>query len=263
MQPSLRVRKPAVAGTFYPQRRDELVVALDAAWAGRVVTQNPPPKAIIVPHAGYIYSGAVAASAYATLRDSVGLIRRVVLLGPSYHYALRGFALPEVDAWQTPLGLVPLDTTAMTRLTARGDVVRTDLVLDREHALEVHVPFLQTVLGQIFQLVPIVVGQVPARSVADVLQTLWGGPETLIVVSTDLSHYLPLEEARKHDAATVQHIERLAGDALLSDDCCGRFPVAGLLLAAHDHKMQCRAVARRGNCVHRLRGCLHSTRILR
>jgi AmmeMemoRadiSam system protein B len=242
MQPSVRVRKPAVAGSFYPQSREDLVVALQTAWAGRVTTSVPPPKALVVPHAGYAYSGAVAASAYATLREAVGVIRRVVLLGPSHHYALRGFALPEVDAWQTPLGLVALDTATMVQLARRSDVVRSDLVHAREHALEVHVPFLQTVLGQSFQLVPLVVGQVTAVAAAELLSGLWGGNETLIVLSTDLSHYLDQPTAQRRDAQTVRHIEALDGGALAVDDCCGLYPLAGLLLAARQRHMRCRAI---------------------
>lgn len=228
----LNVRPPAVAGMFYPGdaavlRRD-IDAMLDAAHP-----EPMTPKALIVPHAGYIYSGPVAASAYALLAPLRGRIERVVLLGPVHRVWVEGLALPGVEAFDTPLGRIPIDTAAMRSLAVLPQVEINDGAHAMEHSLEVHLPFLQAVLGE-FRLVPLAVGGAGAREVAEVLETLWGGNETLIVVSSDLSHYLPYEQARRADAGTADAILHLRTD-LAGEQACGAHPVNGLLLAAR-HK---------------------------
>jgi hypothetical protein len=223
-----------VAGLFYPESRAELSVAvrtmLDSA---PVETVARPPKALIVPHAGYVYSGPVAASGYARLAPLAGRIRRVVLLGPVHRVPLRGLALPGATVFTTPLGEVPLDSAGMQMLADLPQVTVSEAAHAQEHSLEVHLPFLQTVLGD-FRLLPLAVGDATVEEVAEVLTRVWGGEETLIVISSDLSHYLPYEVARRTDNETVRHILALRAD-LDHREACGATPVNGLLACAAGH----------------------------
>jgi MEMO1 family protein len=227
-------RPAAVAGLFYPDNPIELKHTLTDLLANAKATTLPrPPKALIVPHAGYIYSGAVAASAYARLGDLRGRIRRVVLLGPTHRVYVRGLALPEAERFATPLGEVQLDRTGMQQLSGLPQVSRSAPAHQMEHSLEVQLPFLQAVLGD-FQLLPLAVGEATADEVAEVLETVWGGDETLIVISSDLSHFLPDALARKVDGGTVDAILAL-NSHLNHEQACGAIPVNGLLLAARKH----------------------------
>ena len=228
------VRPAAVAGIFYPGAAEILArdVAALLAEAGRACSPYWV-KAIVAPHAGYVYSGAVAAGVYAPLAARRGKIRRVVLLGPAHRVAVKGLAVPASSAFATPLGFVPVDRQAIADLTDLPQVGVSDAAHALEHSLEVQLPFLQAVLGE-FSLVPLAVGQASPEQVAEVLERLWGGCETLIVVSSDLSHYLPYASAQQADAATVQQL--LALDPHLDhQQACGATPVNGLLLAARRH----------------------------
>jgi AmmeMemoRadiSam system protein B len=225
------VRRAAVAGTFYPSRRDELRAAIEHALAGAGVTTTggagdgaPAPKALVAPHAGYVYSGAVAASAYARIAPARDRIERVVLLGPAHRVWLEGVAASGYDAWRTPLGDVPVDRPL--------NVPVDDLAHADEHSIEVHVPFLQTILGDGFTLVPLVVGHASPHHVAALLDDLWGGDETLVVVSTDLSHYHDHATATDLDRATATRIVTRDYEAIGDRDACGAFPLRGLLFAA-------------------------------
>lgn len=226
------IRAAAVAGLFYPDEPGELRSALRAYLAEATpVAGQSAPKALIVPHAGYVYSGPVAASAYACLTPVADRIRRVVLLGPAHRVAVRGLALPSATHFQTPLGRVPLDTTVCAALQALPQVSINDATHASEHSLEVHLPFLQELLGE-FSLVPMVVGDSSAEEVADVLDAVWGDEETLIVISSDLSHYLDYDSARELDAQTSRAIEEMRYEDISYEQACGRIPVSGLLLAA-------------------------------
>lgn len=225
-----QLRPPAVAGLFYPGAPQTLRQTVDALLAEAKAPAEAPPKALIVPHAGYVYSGPVAATAYALLRPLAEKITRVVLLGPSHRVPLRGMATSAADAFDTPLGQVPLDREAVARLAEAG-VPAIDAAHAQEHALEVQLPFLQAVLAE-FTLVPIVVGLAEAAEVAAVLDRVWGGEETLILVSSDLSHYHDYDTARRIDGETVAAIARLDPAPLDGDHACGCHAVAGLLTAA-------------------------------
>ncbi|WP_018509499.1 AmmeMemoRadiSam system protein B [Thiobacillus thioparus] len=228
------IRPAAVAGLFYPDNPIELkrTVADLLAHAG-TGTVRPAPKALIVPHAGYIYSGAVAASAFSALADLRGRIRRVVLLGPTHRVPVRGLALPEAERFATPLGEVQLDCAGMQALAGLPQVARSAAAHQMEHSLEVQLPFLQQVLGD-FQLLPLAVGDASGAEVAEVLEQVWGGDETLIVISSDLSHFLPDALARQVDGETVKAILAL-NPHLNHEQACGATPVNGLLLAARKH----------------------------
>lgn len=232
------VRLPAVAGSFYPERPDQLEQAVEALLASVAVVAGVRPKALVVPHAGYIYSGSIAASAYNLLRQSRPLPTRVVLLGPSHYAAFHGLRLPGVDALRTPLGDVPVDGVLASKTRAFAFVADDARAHAKEHSLEVQLPFLQRVLGQ-FTVLPLVVGQATPSEVAQVLDAVWGGPETLLVVSTDLSHFLSAAQASVVDRHTAQLV--LAGEASLSgEQACGAAPLNGLLFAARAHGLEVR-----------------------
>ena len=231
------IREPAVAGLFYPASpaalAEDVRTLLQAA---EPALDAALPKALIVPHAGYPFSGAMAAAAYAPLSAHADRITRVVLLGPAHRVPVRGLALPGVEGFATPLGTVPLDREAIQSALALKQVGISAAAHAGEHALEVQLPFLQSVLGA-FQLVPLLVGDASAEDVADVLERLWGGPETLIVISSDLSHFLRYEEANAVDRDTVDRI--LSLQPLHSHhQACGATPINALLLSARHRHLQ-------------------------
>ncbi len=229
------VREPAVAGMFYPGNSRELHAMVQDLLQQVSPVDGPPPKAIIVPHAGYIYSGPVAASAYARLRQVRQTIEKVVLLGPSHRVGFPGLATSSATTFRTPLGDIPLDTETIAYLAALPQVRSLDQAHQLEHSLEVHLPFLQECLDH-FKLVPLVVGDASADEVAEVLEQVWGGDETLIVISSDLSHYHDYDTAVRMDRKTSEAIEQLRPEALQYEDACGRIPITGLLkVAQHKH----------------------------
>jgi AmmeMemoRadiSam system protein B/AmmeMemoRadiSam system protein A len=224
------LRQTAVAGRFYPGEPEALGRMVDECLA-RPRARHPAPKALIAPHAGFVYLGPIAGTAYATLATAREAITRVVLIGPSHRVAFRGIAVSGASAFDGPLGLVMVDRRAIQRIThLPGVQIRDDAHRD-EHSLEVQIPFLQRVLGT-FRIVPIVVGDAGVAVVDAVIEALWGGPETLIVVSSDLSHYHGYEEAGALDKAASQAIEMLRPDLLKDDSACGNRPIRGLLARA-------------------------------
>jgi AmmeMemoRadiSam system protein B len=234
----MQTRPAAVAGMFYPAQ--EAILRADIAQMLAAVHPSPQqaltPKALIVPHAGYVYSGPIAAAAYALLAPLHGQIRRVVLLGPAHRVALRGLALPSTTAFATPLGNVPVDAAAAAIALRLPQVQVSDLVHAQEHSLEVQLPFLQSVLDD-FTLLPLVVGQATAHEVATVIDAFWGGAETLIVISSDLSHYHHYASAQALDAATADRV--LALQPLTShEQACGAAPLNGLLEVARRRHLQ-------------------------
>ncbi|RMG32975.1 MAG: AmmeMemoRadiSam system protein B [Planctomycetota bacterium] len=236
-----RVRPPAVAGMFYPASPLELQRMVDAFLAAADPPAIPVPKALIAPHAGYVYSGPIAATAYKTLWPARSTIRRVVLFGPSHYVPLVGLASSSADVFSTPLGGVPVDREAVAAAERLPQVAPLDEAHRREHSLEVHLPFLQRVLEE-FTLVPFAVGQASTADVAAVIQVLWGGPETLIVVSSDLSHYLDYWTARQVDAETSRLIEACRYDALSGDRACGYAGIRGLLAVAAERGLTVRTL---------------------
>jgi AmmeMemoRadiSam system protein B len=231
----LLVRRPAVAGTFYPSDERSLRALLRRCFDDAVPPplSAPVPTALVVPHAGYVYSGPVAASAYLRLVPGRGTIRRVVLIGPSHRVAFRGIALSGAGAWATPLGVVEVDANASDVLAPFPFVRVVDAAHADEHCLEVQLPFLQTVLDE-FAVIPLVVGDASVAEVAAVIDALWSGHDTLVVVSTDLSHYHRYVDAIRIDARTAQAIADLRSDDITADAACGSLPLRGLLRAAAD-----------------------------
>jgi AmmeMemoRadiSam system protein B len=229
-----RVRRPAVAGTFYPALADDLRRAIDDAIDDAVGPSGdgPVPEAIVVPHAGYVYSGAIAASAYLRLAPARAAIDRVVLLGPAHRTFVRGLAAPSVDAFSTPLGPVAIDVAGRDVALAFDAVVVDDPAHADEHSLEVQLPFLQAVLDE-FVVLPLAVGDASTDEVAGVLDALWGGAETLVVISTDLSHYHGYDHAVRLDSRTAAAIVARQPDAVGDGDACGARPVRGLLEVAN------------------------------
>lgn len=229
------IRPPAVAGLFYPADADTLGAEV-RQYLSQAREFHYRPKAIIAPHAGYIYSAPIAASAYRLLEPLRCLIKRVVLLGPVHRVWVQGLALPGGEAFETPLGSISLDQEAMTALAGLPQVETLAAAHAQEHSLEVHLPFLQVVLGD-FSLVPLAVGGATPQQVAQVLDRLWGGDETLIVVSSDLSHYLPYQTGSNMDKGTARAILDLRTD-LVGEQACGAHPINGLLLAAKHHGLR-------------------------
>jgi len=229
------VRNAAVAGMFYPGDQQELATAvrlyLEQAESDSQAPAAAVPKAIIAPHAGYVYSGALAARAYARLKPARDIIRRVVILGPCHRVAVRGLALSGADTFATPLGQVRVDKIAAKAILDLPQVEVFDETHAQEHSLEVHLPFLQEVLDD-FYIVPLVVGDASGEEIAQVLERLWGGPETVFVISSDLSHYLDYDAARTLDGDTCRAIESLDPDAIGREQACGRIPIRGLLTLA-------------------------------
>ena len=230
------VRPPAVAGSFYPDDPQRLAADVrrllaDAGGAARAL-----PKALIVPHAGYLYSGPIAATAYAHLQGHGRDISRVVLMGPAHRVAFRGIGISTAQAFRTPLGDIPLDPGGAELLAIPG-VVALDEAHREEHSIEVHLPFLQTLLDR-FTLLPLIAGAAPDQMVAQVLEAAWGGPETLIVISSDLSHYHDYASATARDRATADAIARLDPEAFDHHGACGRTPLGGLLTLARRRDMR-------------------------
>ena len=235
------VRTPAVAGLFYPADTAELHAQVREFLNQIEPPAGAPPKAIIAPHAGYIYSGPVAASAYARLKAARDTISRVVLLGPSHRVGFRGIAVSGMQAFATPLGQIAVDHEAVELVRRLPGVGFLEQAHAQEHSLEVHLPFLQEVLGE-FKLAPLVVGDARPAAVGAVLEALWGGPETLIVISSDLSHYQDYQTARRLDSATSQAIEALRYEDIGYDQACGRNPVSGLLWVARRKGLRCETI---------------------
>jgi MEMO1 family protein len=236
-------RPPAVAGQFYDADPHLL-----RAEVGRLLARAPEPaasgraKAVIAPHAGYQYSGGVAAEAFATLKPGVETIRRVVLIGPAHYVPFRGLAIPSVGVFETPLGPVPLDRDALAALAPLTFVTPADAPHAPEHALEVELPFLQMLLPR-FAAVPLLVGDAAPQEVASALSRLWGGPETVIVVSSDLSHFHDYETARRRDAETARTIERGSWAELGPANACGYLAIAGLLIETTRRRLKATRLA--------------------
>ncbi|MCX6921658.1 MAG: AmmeMemoRadiSam system protein B, partial [Verrucomicrobia bacterium] len=214
-----RVRPAAVAGRFYPANPTELRDLINGMLSQVPPATGPGPKALIAPHAGYLYSGPIAASAYARFIPARDLITRIILLGPSHYVALKGLATSSAEGFATPLGVVPVDLEAVRQARELPQVRELDKPHACEHSLEVQLPFLQTVLGN-FALVPLAVGDATPEEVSQVLETLWGGPETRIVISSDLSHYHDFQTARRLDHATAKAIEALKPGDVGEESAC-------------------------------------------
>lgn len=232
-----RVRPPAVAGSFYPASPTALERSVRRYLAEDGVQCTPTPVAAIVPHAGYAYSGPVAGRAYATLARSLREVKRVALFGPAHFVPFRGMALPSVDAFATPLGLVAIDHEAAARLRDNGNVIVDDAPHAPEHSLEVQLPFLQVAFGSI-RIVPVVCGDAPPEAVASALEVVAGLEGTLVLISTDLSHYHDWATARRLDEATATAVEALTPEALAPGSACGRVPLSGLLHWARQRRLR-------------------------
>ncbi len=240
-QRPISIRPTAVAGSFYPKDVSQLNNMLDE-YLSIDTNEIEPPKAIIAPHAGYIYSGKTAAHVYSNVAKLKDKITRVVLLGPTHRVYVQGMALASNTHFATPLGNIPIDTTTLSNLENKYDYVQfLDAAHEQEHSLEVHLPFLQKVLNN-FTLIPLLVGDASPEQVANVLNDLWGDDETLIVVSSDLSHFLDYESACKKDSNTTKLIENLEYNKISSEQACGCMPMRGLLKLAQDKNMSLQTI---------------------
>lgn len=236
------IRKAMVAGMFYPAEAEELrrlvLSFLEAAWNHDA---EETPKAIVAPHAGYLYSGPIAGNAYAHLSAHAGDISRVVLFGPAHHAHFTGMVYSGAESFLTPLGAVPVDRAAYEKVCDLPQVFEYEQPFEGEHSLEVQLPFLQLSLEK-FRIVPFLVGDARTREVAQVIEHLWGGEETLFLVSTDLSHFLDYDRAKVEDAETTRAIEALRPESIAQTQACGRVPLRGLLYEARRHGLKARTL---------------------
>ncbi|MCW2306254.1 AmmeMemoRadiSam system protein B [Rhodobium gokarnense] len=235
------VHPPQVAGMFYPGDAKTLDAMLDDCFADARTADIGTPKVLVVPHAGYVYSGAVAASAYRLLERRADAIRRVVLVGPAHRYPVHGIATTSAERWHTPLGDVPVDLEAVSALARMPELSINDSAFRGEHSLEVQLPFLQETLGD-FSLVPLLAGDIRPERLADALSYVWGGAETLIVVSSDLSHFHDYDTAKRLDGATVAKIETLAGIDLDGGEACGCRGISAALIEARRRDLRVTAL---------------------
>lgn len=234
------IRRPAVAGQFYPADPEQLEAQigdyLNRAKSPEDCLDPPLVKAVIAPHAGYVYSGPIAASAYIHLAFSDVPIRRFIMLGPAHFVPVHRIAVSGADVFETPLGIIPVDAAARAAALELPQVDVVDLAHQPEHCLEVQLPFLQ-VLCPDFTIVPLLVGSATATEVAEVLHRLWNGPETRIIISSDLSHYHDYATARRLDEASAESIVHLEPERLSDHSACGLIPIQGLLLEARRHQL--------------------------
>ena len=225
---------PVVAGTFYPADPAELTSRVDALLAKAGPCETPNPKALILPHAGYRFSGTIAAAGVVRLRTG---IRRAVILGPSHRHAFSGVAVPDAEAMATPLGPVPIDRAAISALLREPDVAVVPEAFAQEHSIEVELPLLQRRLGK-FSVIPLVVGEINPLRLAEMIRTVWGGPETLIVISTDLTHFLSAHEAHTTDLSTAEAIEKAQTGDLTGHQACGHRPLSAFLSIAAERGLK-------------------------
>ena len=233
----LKIRSPAVAGFFYPADAEQLRAEVRQYMTQAKGSRVSSPKALIAPHAGYVYSGPVAANAYAQLKDIADRLTRVVVLAPAHRMAFSGLARSSASVFRTPLGDIEVDQAGIRIADELSQVQVLDAAFEGEHSIEVQLPFLQEVLHD-FRIVPLLVGDASAQQVEQVLERLWGGQETLVVISSDLSHYLSYDQARESDLEATRAIEALRPEQLSYHHACGRIPVSGLLLAARHHHLK-------------------------
>jgi MEMO1 family protein len=235
------VRPAAVAGQFYPADPGQLRQMVSGFLQAGKGFPGPGPKAVIAPHAGYVYSGPIAGSAFSRWQAEANSIKQIILLGPAHRVPFLGLATSSASAFATPLGRVPLDRAAIEKILAFPQVQEFDAAHADEHSLEVELPFLQVIFPD-FRLVPLVVGDAEDEEVAAVLEALWNGNHTRIVVSSDLTHYLDYYSAKTQDEITAQHIESFQPERLESDCACGCIPIRGLLQAAKHHHLAAHTV---------------------
>jgi len=239
----MTTRMPAVAGFFYTDNPGSLATEVDSYLSGCTQTRlERSPRALIVPHAGYLFSGAIAASAYAPLAPWRRQITRVVLLGPAHRVYIQGLALPSVSGFRTPLGEVLLDTGNMRLISEKFGIEINDQAHAAEHSLEVQLPFLQRSLDH-FRLVPIVAGDCDPAEIQAIIRHYWGEADTLLIISTDLSHFLSDADAREMDQRTADAVMDLAPEKIGELQACGRIPLKALLAVAREYGAQIRQLA--------------------
>lgn len=231
------IKHPAVAGMFYPADPHSLQQEVEQYLSEADQAVTTPPKALVVPHAGYIYSAPIAANAYASLQAARNQINQVLILAPAHRVPFQGLAFSSASHFETPLGLIPVDREAIDRIRTLPQLQENDSAFRDEHSIEVQLPFLQRVLQE-FSIVPLLVGDASDLQVAEVLEQLWDGDGTLIVISSDLSHYLEYDAATRMDRETTNAIEAMRPEAISYHHACGRTPLRGLLRVARAHGLK-------------------------
>ena len=231
----MKIRTAAQAGTFYPADPDVLADMVNGMLVPPVRVENRAvnPRALLVPHAGYMYSGPIAGAAYEALRSLQGKIRQVVIFGPAHYGPLLGMALPGADFMETPLGKVPVNDSWRQEAVQLDQVGISDEVHHSEHSLETHLPFLQCVLGE-FEILPVLVGHAESDTVHALMKMFWGREETLFILSTDFSHFLSYEQALVTDNQTVNSILNLNPFQIQDHQACGAYALRPFLKLARE-----------------------------
>jgi len=227
MEKDIKIRRAAVSGRFYPSDKLELSKIISSFMRKAVITNREIPKAIISPHAGYIYSGQIAAAGYKVL-ERPNNIKKIILFAPSHFANFDGIVASNVDFFETPFGKIKVNNNSIERLEKKSLINVDNFAHEQEHSIEVQLPFLQYILNE-FQIVPLLVSSNGFKNIPAIINELMD-KETLIVVSSDLSHYLPYEKAVITDKKTADHILNLEYDELSIDSACGIGAIKGLLL---------------------------------
>ncbi|MGD9638118.1 MAG: AmmeMemoRadiSam system protein B [Alphaproteobacteria bacterium] len=233
----MKIRKEAVAGAFYPYGPTELDALLEALLYQKELPDIPPPKAVIVPHAGYVFSGQTAAVAYRRLSSSDSITKRVVIFGPCHRVPFNGLALSSADKWETPIGEINVDTKTCQELNELEFVNYNDDAHNEEHSIEAQIPFIKKVFNNV-EIVPILTCMTSLKEAVAVMEKVWGDEETLIIISADLSHFLDYDACKQKDAETVKAIENLDYSDLDNDNTCGFIPICALIDIARRKKMK-------------------------
>lgn len=254
----LKIQHPVVAGTFYPDNPSRLKQMLKYLLS-KTSAHKKQARALIVPHAGYIYSGAIAATAYARLRAEKQNIKKIVLIGPSHHLGFQGVALNTAEQFLTPLGAIAVNGEAIKRIATLPFAHFINQAYSKEHSLEVHLPFLQSVIGT-FSLIPVVTGKVSAEQLCELIELFWGDLETIIIISSDLSHFLEYEAAQHQDKKTSAFIEQLQYEKLDRRAACGYIPISGLLALARKKSLQVKTLDLRNSAD--TAGSAHKNRVV-
>ena len=236
----MKNKKADVAGLFYPAEPKELREMIEVFISNAKVAQNLT-RAIIAPHAGYVYSGPIAGSAYRALYSSKETIKNVVIMSPSHNISFDGVATHSADSFSTPLGDLHVNKEIKETISNLPFVKELDNAFIREHALEVHLPFIQHTLPQA-KIVPLIVGHTYPEEIQMLLETLWPDPTNAFVISSDLSHFLSYVQAQKIDSLTAKQIEKLLYKEIHHEQCCGFFPLRGLLKFAKEHGLKITAL---------------------
>ena len=236
-----KIKQADVAGMFYPGEEASLRQMVDG-FIQKALSFDLRPRAIIAPHAGYIYSGSIAGTAYKTIAAVRDQIENVIIMSPAHRFYLRGIALHMADAFATPLGNIPVNIGIVKKIKQFSSVQWEERSFIQEHGLETHLPFIQRAFKPGIKIVPMIVGECQESEVAEILESVWEDPRNFVIISSDLSHFHSYADAKKLDRNTVDLIQNLDSQSLDTEFACGHYPICGLLNLARNRKLKIKAL---------------------